>query len=423
MHFPKISANSRYVYMRILYEDVLYQECHTHTQITPLVSVHFNTKSHPNHTQKLLIFSSFNNKTGVFPCLEIKFLLRRDFGYFFIQIYVPSMLVVILSWVSFWLNIEASPARVSIGLLTVLTITTQNSGINASLPRVSYIKAVDVWMSMCLIFVFAGLLEYALVNVLSRKKSKVVVKNKRAILSQQPITSDLLQSIQSTYQRSNQSFPHSIVTRQPRPNREQQFISLYELQNNMQHSAILKQPLSSSKEHSTSNHLDSVEAKKERAIKELRAQLHESFHSISDNYKRQQSQNVVVPNRTNTCESRHSIETNNIISQESPVHYHTLPLNPQRQHQQSVNHPHYFHPYHHYSYHPPQHQPHQDSPKASKFKTPAPNPPGYFQQPTNQNLIVEYGRDVSQTYISCCTIYSTCSLTFHDIQNVSQTHI
>ena len=59
--------------------------------------------------------------SGAFPCLEIRFVLRRDFGYFLIQIYVPSMLVVILSWVSFWINVDASPARVSIGLLTAVT--------------------------------------------------------------------------------------------------------------------------------------------------------------------------------------------------------------------------------------------------------------------------------------------------------------
>ena len=56
--------------------------------------------------------------SGAFPCLEIAFFLRRDIGYFLIQHYIPSLLVVILSWVSFWINVDASPARVSIGLLT-----------------------------------------------------------------------------------------------------------------------------------------------------------------------------------------------------------------------------------------------------------------------------------------------------------------
>ena len=72
-------------------------------------------------------------------------------GYFVIQVYIPSILVVILSWVSFWINVEGSPARVSLGLLTVLTTTTMSAGARASLPRVSYIKAVDVWMILCLL--------------------------------------------------------------------------------------------------------------------------------------------------------------------------------------------------------------------------------------------------------------------------------
>ena len=113
--------------------------------------------------------------SGAFPCLEIRFKLRRDVGYFLIQVYVPSMLIVILSWVSFWINVDASPARVSIGLLTVLTTTTQSSQSTATLPRVSYIKAIDVWMSMCLVFVFTGLLEYAVVNVLSRRKAVRII--------------------------------------------------------------------------------------------------------------------------------------------------------------------------------------------------------------------------------------------------------
>lgn len=58
-------------------------------------------------------------------------------GYYLIQMYIPSLLIVILSWVSFWINMDAAPARVALGITTVLTMTTQSSGSRASLPKVS----------------------------------------------------------------------------------------------------------------------------------------------------------------------------------------------------------------------------------------------------------------------------------------------
>lgn len=57
-------------------------------------------------------------------------------GYYLIQMYIPSLLIVILSWVSFWINMDAAPARVALGITTVLTMTTQSSGSRTSLPKV-----------------------------------------------------------------------------------------------------------------------------------------------------------------------------------------------------------------------------------------------------------------------------------------------
>ncbi|KAL4230982.1 Glycine receptor subunit alpha-3 [Mactra antiquata] len=103
-----------------------------------------------------------------YTCIELKFKMVRSLGYYLIQVYVPSILIVILSWVSFWLDKDAVPARISLGLLTVLTMTTMTSGARSSLPKVSYVKGMDVWMATCLIFVFAALIEFAYVNVFSR---------------------------------------------------------------------------------------------------------------------------------------------------------------------------------------------------------------------------------------------------------------
>ncbi|KAL8599623.1 hypothetical protein ACOMHN_053682 [Nucella lapillus] len=107
-----------------------------------------------------------------FTCIAVDFYLHRNLGYYMITIYIPSVLIVMLSWVSFWLSVDAVPARISLGILTVLTMTTQTSMAVSSLPKVSYVKAIDIWMATCLCFVFSALLEYALVNVLERKAQR-----------------------------------------------------------------------------------------------------------------------------------------------------------------------------------------------------------------------------------------------------------
>ncbi|KAI8129613.1 glycine receptor subunit alpha-4 [Lucilia cuprina] len=102
--------------------------------------------------------------TGNFTCLAIVFNLRRRLGYHLLHTYIPSALIVVMSWISFWIKPEAIPARVTLGVTSLLTLATQNTQSQQSLPPVSYVKAIDVWMSSCSVFVFLSLMEFALVN-------------------------------------------------------------------------------------------------------------------------------------------------------------------------------------------------------------------------------------------------------------------
>lgn len=124
--------------------------------------------------------------TGIYQRLSLSFKLRRNIGYFVFQTYLPSCLIVMLSWVSFWINHEATSARVALGVTTVLTMTTISTGVRGSLPRISYVKAIDIYLVMCFVFVFAALLEYAAVNYTywgarAKKKSKRAKNNFKGI--------------------------------------------------------------------------------------------------------------------------------------------------------------------------------------------------------------------------------------------------
>jgi Neurotransmitter-gated ion-channel transmembrane region len=86
--------------------------------------------------------SKFDQMTesGRHSFLRITLRFRRDFAYYMIQLYVPTCLIIIVSWFAFWLDATASPARTTLGVTTILATVTQTSGVSHALPPVSYTK-------------------------------------------------------------------------------------------------------------------------------------------------------------------------------------------------------------------------------------------------------------------------------------------
>ncbi|KAI1716884.1 neurotransmitter-gated ion-channel ligand binding domain-containing protein [Ditylenchus destructor] len=92
--------------------------------------------------------------TGTWSCMTAVFMVQREMLHHVVQTYVPTALIVVISWFNFWLDIDSAPARVSLSITTLLTIATQANAVKLALPEVSYMKAIDVWMGMCMTFVF-----------------------------------------------------------------------------------------------------------------------------------------------------------------------------------------------------------------------------------------------------------------------------
>jgi gamma-aminobutyric acid receptor subunit alpha len=106
--------------------------------------------------------------SGEFSVLQVSFNLQRHTGYFLIQVYVPCILIVILSWVSFWIHREATSDRVGLGITTVLTLSTISLDSRTDLPKVRYATALDWFLLMSFFYCIATLLEFAGVHYFTK---------------------------------------------------------------------------------------------------------------------------------------------------------------------------------------------------------------------------------------------------------------
>ncbi len=116
-------------------------------------------------------------------------------GYFLIQLYLPCILIVFLSWVGLWLNREATNDRInlgieifliflmrfglSLGVTTVLTLIFVIIEGKKDLPKVSYLTALDWFLAVCFIFVFSTLFEFALVHYFTKARTGDLNENMR----------------------------------------------------------------------------------------------------------------------------------------------------------------------------------------------------------------------------------------------------
>lgn len=116
------------------------------------------------------MFNQQHFSVGNYSALVFKFKLEREIGFYMLTYYIPSIMLVCTSWVTFYLQADASAPRAILGTSTMLTFITLSAGQTRNLPKVSYIKFSEIWFLGIAVFIFASMAEFALVNMVWRRK-------------------------------------------------------------------------------------------------------------------------------------------------------------------------------------------------------------------------------------------------------------
>ena len=78
---------------------------------------------------------------------EIRFTINiaRHFNFYIWKVFLPLLLMVVLSWTTFWIDPTELSSQVQISVTTILTVIAFAFAIQANLPKVPYLTFIDVF--------------------------------------------------------------------------------------------------------------------------------------------------------------------------------------------------------------------------------------------------------------------------------------
>jgi len=144
---------------------VFHQYC-ANTGSMTLSPVLKNHNAHLIHNETL--FCEGEEWRGDYSCLKVRLHFTRDKWFYYTTVFVPGIILVTSSFVTFWIEWNAEPARVMLGVTTMLNFFTTSNKFRSKLPVVSNLTAMNMWDGVCMFFIYASFLEFILVNYLAR---------------------------------------------------------------------------------------------------------------------------------------------------------------------------------------------------------------------------------------------------------------
>ncbi|XP_063850463.1 glutamate-gated chloride channel-like [Scylla paramamosain] len=138
-------------------------------------SVEFGTGIHADRFQ----FEGYSTEicnsrtsTGEYSCAQVNMKIRREFGTYLTECYIPCMFLVVVAWFSFLVPEGQFVGRVLLTLVPLIALTSFSNAYKSSLASVPYITAMDTFIGVSLCILFFTLVYVILCNARSAKKGE-----------------------------------------------------------------------------------------------------------------------------------------------------------------------------------------------------------------------------------------------------------
>ncbi|XP_065157387.1 glutamate-gated chloride channel-like isoform X2 [Atheta coriaria] len=110
------------------------------------------------------------NRRENYRCLQINLKVARDINYYISIFFLPNIILVNISFITFWIHRNAVHARVIIGAITSMALFAISNGFICTLPLARNLTEIKTWNGVCMYFICGSLLEFVLVHYLGQKE-------------------------------------------------------------------------------------------------------------------------------------------------------------------------------------------------------------------------------------------------------------
>ena len=100
---------------------------------------------------------------GAYTILKLNFHMDRTFSYYLFRTYIPSVILVVLTWGTFLIPPTAYPARVTLIMSSFLANAFILQSASSEYAKVEYTTAIELFLQVNITFIMITMLEYIIV--------------------------------------------------------------------------------------------------------------------------------------------------------------------------------------------------------------------------------------------------------------------
>jgi hypothetical protein len=123
---------------------------------------------------------AYGNHAPMLPALTFTLTVKRQYPYYLWKIFFPLVLIVIVAYSAFFVDIKDHYTQITIALTTILTVIAFSFSVESSMPKVPYLTYIDCFFLATYVLVFLSMIVLVVTHtMIGRERHGRAIKLRR----------------------------------------------------------------------------------------------------------------------------------------------------------------------------------------------------------------------------------------------------